>query len=128
VCVFTCMVTRAIHPEICEALSTEAFIKCLTRFIARRGSPAVIYSDNGTNFVGTRNMFEDTYKKILDKSQTFLLNKKIIFKTFPSRSPSFGETWKIMVKLFKNYLSIMDGNSNHSYETFETICAKLNCV
>ncbi|GBM06139.1 hypothetical protein AVEN_265195-1 [Araneus ventricosus] len=52
---FTCAVYRAIHLEVVTSLSTEAFIQSLRRFIARRGRPTTIYSDNGTNFIGTHN-------------------------------------------------------------------------
>ena len=38
-------------------LDTESFINGLRRFVARRGNPKVIFCDNGTNFVGTRNIF-----------------------------------------------------------------------
>ncbi len=34
-------------------LTTQAFLATLDRFIARRGIPEEIFSDNGTNFVGT---------------------------------------------------------------------------
>ena len=51
-CLFTCLVTRGVHLEVAHSLSTDSFIMCLPRFIARRGKPAVIYSDNGTNFAG----------------------------------------------------------------------------
>ena len=38
-----------------DDLSTDYFIIALKRFIARRGRPLRIYSDNGTNFVGAKN-------------------------------------------------------------------------
>ena len=53
-CLFTCLTTRAIHIEICHSLETDSFINALQRFISRRGNPAVIRSDNGTNLVGAR--------------------------------------------------------------------------
>ena len=40
---------------MCVDLTTEAFLAALTRFVARRGVPKTILSDNGTNFVGAKN-------------------------------------------------------------------------
>ncbi|GBN50941.1 hypothetical protein AVEN_114506-1 [Araneus ventricosus] len=46
---YTCAVHRAIHLELITSLTTEVFLQSLRRFIARRGRPTIIYSDNGTN-------------------------------------------------------------------------------
>ncbi|KAG5869898.1 hypothetical protein JTB14_026748 [Gonioctena quinquepunctata] len=51
------MATKAVHLELVSALSTEAFLLTLKRFISRRGIPAVIHSDNATNYV---EVFPDT--------------------------------------------------------------------
>ena len=58
VCLFTCAVYRAVHLELVTSLSTAAFLESLRRFIARRGRPTTIYSDNGTNFVGACNLLK----------------------------------------------------------------------
>ncbi|XP_076230300.1 uncharacterized protein LOC143176716 [Nomia melanderi] len=55
VAVFTCFATKAVHLEVAGDLTTEGFIAALKWFIARRGLCRNIYSDNGTNFVGTDN-------------------------------------------------------------------------
>jgi len=52
--VFVCLTMKAVHLDLCASLSTEEFLATLDRFISRRGCPAVIYSDNGTNFHGAR--------------------------------------------------------------------------
>ena len=54
-CLFVCMATRACHLELVDDLSTDHFLMALKRFMARRGRPKRIYSDNGTNFVGADN-------------------------------------------------------------------------
>ena len=51
-CIFVCFTTRAIHIEDASALSTDVFIQSLRRFMAVRGCPKEIWSDNGTNFTG----------------------------------------------------------------------------
>ena len=50
VCLFTCATTRAVHLELVEDLSAEAFIRALIRFCSRRSFPRIIFSDNATNF------------------------------------------------------------------------------
>ena len=53
--VFVCCQYRAVHLEALKSLSTQSFLCALTRFMARRGTPQTIISDNGTNFVGANN-------------------------------------------------------------------------
>ncbi|GFX64232.1 integrase catalytic domain-containing protein [Trichonephila clavipes] len=53
VVLFTCAVFRAVHFELITSLFTAAFLRSLRRFISRRGQQTIIYSDNGTNFVGS---------------------------------------------------------------------------
>lgn len=50
VALFTCCVTRAAHLELVEDLSACVFRRCLRRFIARYGAPALIVSDNAKAF------------------------------------------------------------------------------
>ena len=52
VAVFVSFSVKAVHLEPVSELTTSAFIATLRRFIARRGIPTTIWSDNGTNFVG----------------------------------------------------------------------------
>ncbi|XP_065087291.1 uncharacterized protein LOC135709030 [Ochlerotatus camptorhynchus] len=55
ICVFICFSTKAVHLELVSDLTTAAFMATLRRFIARRGFPAHIHSDNGKNFEGAKN-------------------------------------------------------------------------
>ena len=49
-CLFTCGSTTAIHIELTPSLTTQVFIRCLRRFVARRGFPELIISDNAKTF------------------------------------------------------------------------------
>ncbi|CAK1583264.1 unnamed protein product [Parnassius mnemosyne] len=68
IAIFVCMATKAVHIEIVSDLSTETFIAAFQRMCARRGTPKHVYSDCGTNFIGTakvlRREFEE-FKQLL---------------------------------------------------------------
>jgi len=49
-CLFTCGSTRAVHIERTLNLTTPAFIRCLRRFVARKGIPELLISDNAKTF------------------------------------------------------------------------------
>ena len=49
---FTCLTTRAIHVEIVPSMDASSCVTGVERFVSRGGTPAIIWSDNGTNFVG----------------------------------------------------------------------------
>ena len=51
-CLFTCLTVRAVHIEIIPKLDTDCCRNAIMLFIARRGKPVKMISDNGTNFVG----------------------------------------------------------------------------
>ena len=50
ICLFTCGVVRAVHLEVVTDLSAQSFVRCLSRFIARRGLPSVLITDNAKTF------------------------------------------------------------------------------
>ena len=58
-CLFTCLTMRADHIEMVPKLDTDSFLNAIMRFIARRGKPSTIISDNGTNFVGAEREFAE---------------------------------------------------------------------
>ena len=52
---FTCMSCRAVHIEVTHFLETDSFIPALKRLFDGRGSVQTIFSDNGSNFIGSEN-------------------------------------------------------------------------
>ena len=57
-CLFTCLTVRAVHIKIIPKLDTDSCLNAIIRFIARRGKPIKMISDNGTNFFGADREFK----------------------------------------------------------------------
>ena len=64
-CVFVSMSVKTVHLELVSDLSTESFIACLRRFVARKGKPSSLWSDHGTNFVGANRVLKELCAFIL---------------------------------------------------------------
>ncbi|XP_058816417.1 uncharacterized protein LOC131679698 [Topomyia yanbarensis] len=60
----TCLTTRAIHLQIAYTLTTDSCIMAIRNVMARRGVPAVIYSDRGTNFQSTSKLLKAAIQQL----------------------------------------------------------------
>ena len=105
-CLFTCLTTRAIHLELAGSPSTDVFMHTLRQFIARRGAPQRIVSDNGTNFVGANSELK-TCLSFWNQEQIHddLLQKGIQWKCNPRQLPTLavcGKGWFDQPKLFSD--------------------------
>ncbi|GFV79456.1 integrase catalytic domain-containing protein [Trichonephila clavipes] len=84
ICLFICLATKAVHLELVSTLSTDAMLAALRRFIARRGHPSEIHSDNGTNFIGANNYLKQLYMLVKEHSiQKYSTDRNIRWKFIP---------------------------------------------
>ena len=80
-CLFTCRTTRAVHLEVAADLSTSSFINTL-RIITCRGPIKHIFSDNGTNFVGSNKALKPAVKEWNKRQIHLCLRQKAIDWSF----------------------------------------------
>lgn len=131
VSLFICLATKAIHLELVTDLSTACFLSALRRFIARRGKPSQIMSDNGTNFVGSHNELKDLGNFLKsDKSEIedSCSKNEIDWRFIPAYSPHFGGIWEAGVKSMKSHLKRVLANSKLTYEDFSTILTQIEGI
>ena len=128
--IFVYFATKAVHLEVIEDLSTEDFISGLKRFIARRGLPSQIHSDNGRNFIGTKNDLHQMYQ-FLQSSQTnssianYLLTHRIDWICIPERAPHFGGLWEAAVKSTKFHLKRIAGSLRFTLSELHTVTCQI---
>ena len=60
---FTCLTTRAVHVEIITSTDTSSCVMGVERFVSRRGTSAMIWSDNGTNFIKAEKELRESTEK-----------------------------------------------------------------
>ncbi|XP_077374847.1 uncharacterized protein LOC144017311 [Festucalex cinctus] len=66
----------------------------LRRFIARRGTPAELRSDQGTNFKGGERELQEAFANMTPTLQQQLASQKIKFNFNPPAAPHFGGVWE----------------------------------
>ncbi|XP_023805606.1 uncharacterized protein LOC111946470 [Oryzias latipes] len=98
----TCMCSRAVHIEMLDDLTTDAFINALRAFIAIRGSVRQIRCDQGTNFVGARNEFAEAFKEM---DQIKLENLECEFLMNTPASSHMGGVWERQIRTIRSVLS-----------------------
>lgn len=92
--IFKCLTTRCIHLDLLNSMDADAFLLSLRRFIARRGTPSEILSDNGTNFRGAERELKEAFAALEPQLKKQLTGHQITFKFNPPHAPHFGGAWK----------------------------------
>ncbi|UYV71957.1 hypothetical protein LAZ67_9001340 [Cordylochernes scorpioides] len=116
--IFTCAVYRGVHLELVTSLSMEAFLQAFRRFIARRGRPLIVYSDNGTNFKGMANALKKIDFSRLKCDPTL---KNITWKFIPPGAPWWGGWWERLIGMMKQLLFRILGQTSLGYEELSTV-------
>lgn len=133
-CLFSCMMSRAIHIEVVPSLNTSDFMNCLRRFLCRRGPVTQIRCDRGTNFVGCNNemkqaLSEMDYSSIKQK----LLQEKcewIDFKFNTPASSHMGGSWERMIRTIRSILNGILGSNrpNLNNDELNTLMCEVESV
>ena len=102
---YTCLATRAIHLEVAQSMDTDSFLNSMRRFIARRGVPEVMRSDNGSNFVGGCKELREAISG-WNKSQIheFLLQRNVKWLFNPPSGSHFAGVWERCIRTVRKIL------------------------
>ncbi|KAM9735349.1 uncharacterized protein ACNS7B_014625 [Menidia menidia] len=98
---FKCLTTKAVHIDVLTSLDSDAFLMALRRFIARRGKPSEILSDQGTNFKGGDRELREAFQALHPDLKEQLSQHQISFKFNPPSAPHFGGIWEREIRSVK---------------------------
>jgi hypothetical protein len=123
-CIFTCLTIRAVHIEVADTLDTDSFINALRRFIARRGIPKFIRSDNGSNFIGAEKELKDAIMQWNKNCiHEFLLQRSVKWHFNPPYASQFGGVWERCIRTVRKVLrSLLKEQTLHEENLVTFLC------
>ena len=129
-CVFVSLSVKAVHLELVSDLTSEAFIACLRRFVARRGKPSLILSDHGTNFIGANRELKEfvdflKHQRTQGAISEFCSTQHMQWKFIPEHAPHFGGLWEAAVKSMKTHLKRIVSSVKLTFEEFTTVLTQI---
>ncbi|KAL0849262.1 hypothetical protein ABMA28_013591 [Loxostege sticticalis] len=127
-CLFICLRFKCIHLEAVSDLSKDAFLMTLRRFIARRGKPVEIFSDNGRNFVASYKEISQFIKENENSLCDFANQEGIKFLRSPAYGPHFGGIFEAGIKSAKHHIKRVMGNSHLTFEEISTLFAQVEAI
>ncbi|XP_073811867.1 uncharacterized protein [Musca autumnalis] len=120
---------EAVHLEATSSLSTHNFLEAFQRFIARRGCPKALFSDNGTNFVGASRAVEKDYRNFMrdtrDRVSCSYGYQELSWNFIPAGAPHMGGLWEAAVRSFKIHFRKYAKNLKYTFEEFSTVLARI---
>ena len=91
--------------EVAQSMDTDSFVNSMRRFIARRGIPKVMRSDNGSNFVGGNKALQEA---ISDWNEShiheFFLQRNIKWLFNSPSGSHFGGMWERCIRTVRKIL------------------------
>ena len=130
VCLFTCLVTRAVHLELIQNMSAEQFILGFRRFLSRHGKPQEIISDNASQFKLASETLDKLWGQILthDDVTSYIANEGITWKYIVEFAPWMGGFYERLVGLVKRTLRKAIGRSSLTNEQLLTVLKESEAV
>ncbi|XP_018372914.1 PREDICTED: uncharacterized protein LOC108767500 [Trachymyrmex cornetzi] len=96
----------------------EEFLEAFRRFVARRGRPSVIYSDNGRNFVGAANLLR---KINWEKISNYCALNEMEWHSNPPSAAWWGGYWERLIRMLKELLKRTLRKTSLNYEEMTTV-------
>ncbi|KRY14755.1 hypothetical protein T12_1867 [Trichinella patagoniensis] len=126
ICLFTCMSTRAVHLEVVSEMTAPRLLQALRRFIARRGKPHILQSDNFKSFKQlNKDLSQLVSTEMIDNIARELTSHRIQCNFITERAPWISGYWERLIRSMKTSLKKVLQNSMLEDEEFRTIISEV---
>ncbi|CAI5670381.1 unnamed protein product [Oreochromis niloticus] len=126
--IFKCLTTHAVYLDLLASMDTDSFLMSLRHFIARRGKPFELLSDQGTNFKGGSSELQEAFNTLSSALKSQLARQQIHFRFNPPQAPHFGGSWEQEIRSIKSALHTILGSQHVTEEVFRTILSEVESI
>ena len=124
------MSVKAVDVEALSDLTTEAFVACLQRFMARCGKPNVVWNNHGTNFTGVARELKELTEFMQERENhevipDFCSSHAVEWRFIPERTHHFGDLCEAAVKSLKTHQRKIIGETKLTFEELTTILLQI---
>ena len=114
--------SRAVHAEVAQNYSTDAFLQALRRFASIRGWPQSIHSDNGTQLVGAANELKKTIASLnVEEVKSCGPASEISWSFSPADAPWQNGSTEALVKSVKRALNVVLAGNLCTFAEMQTV-------
>ena len=130
VALFTCLAVRAVHLECVNDCTAQSFANCISRFIARRGAPHTMISDNAPQFRLSKTLFDRTWQSIFasDTLKSYIAERGIRWKFTTELAPWQGGVYERLVGIVKATFKPAVGRRLLCFEDFITLITEVEAI
>jgi len=126
ICLFVCTTTRAIHLEVVEDLTVEAFLHAFCRFASRKSLPRKLISDNASTFLSANNELKELFQSHALKES--LAREGIEWLFIPKKAPWYSRFWERLIGLTKSTIKKVLGRAAVNLCTLQTIVLEVEAI
>ena len=126
---FTFLTVHAIHIQVAASLDTESFINALCHFVARRGQPLEMRSDNGGNFVkGEKELKQAVIAWNQTQIHEALLQQNIRWTFNPPSGSHHGGVWERCIRTVRKVMLATLKEQQLDDESLNTLMCEVESV
>ena len=126
ICLFTCCATRAVHLDLVVDMTATSFILCFRRFVARRGVPRKLVSDNSKTFKAASKIISVMLSH--PDVEKFFLGMRIEWSFNLEKAPWWGGFFERLIGSTKRCLKKVIGSARLSYDELLTVIVEVEAI
>ena len=130
-CIFTCLSIRAVHLEVLDTMTTDSFLNGFRRFVARRGQPTKVWSDNGPNIAAGQTEMAKAFREVNQAIvHDFAVSSNIEWKFNPPTGSHMGGIWERLIRSVRKVLLslLLDTKQRLTDEILKTLFCEVESI